>query len=241
MGYSIRKVRAMLKKEVKSMPKNKNVLFICLLPLLFAMMYTNLFSDPNLGMGKMDILFMCLSMNLVLVSSFMIAMLIAEEKEKNTLRTLILSGVEPMEFLLGKILVTFIFSEFTNIAIFFIIGLDAKYLGLYALFTTLVMLCMIGLGAVIGLISPNQMSTGVIGMPILIVLFMVPIFAMISETLMKIAKFLPTYNIKVLLDRVVQGQTIGMDSLYEVGVILAWILISAVAFIITFKKVGLDR
>lgn len=243
MEFSLRKVNALLIKEIKNLGKNPNVLFICLLPVLFSIMYSKLFGSQgaDVVMVKTDILIMCLGMNLVLVSSFVIAMLIAEEKEKNTLRTLMLSGVSPMEFLAGKVLITLLVSEITNIVMFFILGIDPQHLVKYIILTTLLVISMIEIGSVVGIISPNQMSTGVVGIPVLALFLMVPIFAKISEDLKKIAEFLPNYHMNLMLEKVFKGETIGAGTAYNTAVILVWIVIAAGAFIYTYNKVGLDK
>lgn len=243
MEFSARRVNALFKKEIKDLGKNMNVLMMCLMPLAFCIIYSKLFETSIAGenLGKLEILILCVGMNLTLVSSFVIAMLIAEEKEKNTLRTLMLSAVSPWEFLLGKAIITLLLSVITNIAMFFIVRADIKYLGMYTLLTTLVVLSMILIGAIIGIIAPNQMATGVVGMPVLMILLMIPIFAMLNETLKKIANFLPSYNMNVLFGKLFKGQPMGSEAFYNVAVILAWILISAVAFAYTYKKRGLDK
>jgi ABC-2 type transport system permease protein len=243
MEFSIRRVNALCKKEIKDLGKNMNVLTMCMLPIIFSIIYSKLFGGNASGehIEKMQILNMCLGMNLTMVSSFVIAMLIAEEKEKNTLRTLMLSSVSPLEFLTGKALITLLVTVIINIAMFFIVGIDIQYLGKYLLITTLVAFSMLEIGAVIGIIAPNQMATGVVGTPVLMLLFMLPIFAQLNKTLTRIAEFLPNYNMNLMLEKVFKGETIGTGSAYGIAVILAWILIAGVAFAYTYNKRGLDR
>lgn len=243
MEFSIRRVNALFKKEIKDLGKNMNVLLMCLLPIMFSIIYSKLFGGGASSdqLQKADILILCLGMNLTLVSSFVIAMLIAEEKEKNTLRTLMLSAVSPWEFLTGKALITLLMSIGINIVMFFIIGINAQYLGMYILLSSLVVFSMIEIGAVVGIIAPNQMSTGVIGMPVIMLLLMIPLFAKLNKTLAKIAEFLPNYNLNIMLEKVFKGQAIGTESVYNISVILVWILIAAVAFAYTYNKRGLDK
>ncbi|MBU3091037.1 ABC transporter permease [Clostridium sp. CF011] len=243
MEFSIRRVNALFKKEIKDLSKNMNVLLMCMMPIILSVIYSKLFGGSTSGahMQEAYILSMCLNMNLTLVSSFVIAMLIAEEKEKNTLRTLMLSAVSPLEFLAGKAIITLLVSVIINISIFFIIGIDAQYLGRYILLTTLVVFSMIEIGAVIGIIAPNQMATGVIGMPVLMILLMVPIFAKFNKTLARIAEILPNYNMDIMLEKVFKGQIIGTESAYGIFVILAWIVIAAGGFVYIYSKRGLDK
>ena len=243
MAFSTRRVNALFKKEIKDFGKNKNVSLMCLLPILFSFIYAQLLGDSTSkdSMSKPDILILCLGMSLSLVASMIMAMLIAEEKEKNTLRTLMLSAVSPLEFLSGKAALTFITSEVINSAIFFIVGIDALYFGKYLLITTLVLFSMIEIGALVGIMSPNQMSTGVVGMPVILILFLLPNFARLNKTLETIANCLPNYHMNVMLEKVFKGEVLGTESAKGIAVILVWIVISAAAFALVYKNRGIDK
>ncbi|MDF2803285.1 MAG: putative transporter rane component protein [Anaerocolumna sp.] len=240
MSISLKRIKALTKKELKGLVKNQNVLIMSLLPLFFGILYNNLYSSSNF-MDKILILIMCVNMNLTLCGSFIIAMLIAEEKEKNTLRTLLLSGVSALEFLIGKIVITLLLTQLSNLVLFFIIGFDMKSLGWYLLYTFFVSISMIILGSLIGLIAPTQMSTGVIGMPILFLLLIIPMFADFNVTFQKIAAFTPNYNMNLLITNLIQSGSVSIDKLRSVVTILVWIVLSIVAFLVTYKKVGIDK
>lgn len=239
MEFSIKRVNALFKKEVKDFGKNVNVSIMCILPIMFSFIYSKLLGSNS--SSKSAVIIMCLGINLTLVSSFIIAMLIAEEKEKNTLRTLMLSAVSPWEFLAGKAFITLLISVIINVAMFFIVGIQIQYLGKYILLSTLVVISMIEIGAIIGLVSPNQMATGVSGTPVLMIFFILPMFAQVNKTLKTIAEFLPNYNMNLLLHKVFSGESIGTGEAYNIAVILVWIIIAAVVFMCTYAKRGLDK
>ncbi|NFM44802.1 ABC transporter permease [Clostridium botulinum] len=243
MDFSIRRINALLKKEIKDFAKNMNVSVMYLLPIMFSIIYSKLSGNnsSNDVMNKINILILCVGMNISLISSMVISMLIAEEKEKNTLRTLILSAVSPWEFLTGKVLITFLVSEVINIAIFFSIGCDIQYLGKYILITTLVLFSMIEIGAIIGIISPNQMATGVFSMPVVMIFFVIPAFAKANKTIEAIAKFLPSYHMNIMIARLFKGETFGIESTRSIAIILAWIIIALIAFAFTYNRRGLDK
>ncbi len=242
MEFSIRRVNGLFKKELKDMVKNANVLFMCILPIVFCFIYSKMFGrNPSQYVYKISILNLCLGMNLTLVSSLVMAMLIAEEKEKNTMRTLMLSAVSPMEFLAGKAIITFLLSLVVNMTMFFIAGMNIQYLGKYIFISTLVALSMIELGAVIGLIAQNQIATGTIGMPIMMFFLMVPMFASFNNIVGKIASLLPTYNLNILLAKVFKGEAINTGVTYNICIILVWIIISAAVFAYIYSKKGLDN
>ncbi|WP_058301749.1 ABC transporter permease [Gorillibacterium timonense] len=237
MECSARHVRALLKKELKDFGKNLNVMFMCVLPLLFAWLYSMIYND---AFPKADLLVMCVGMSLTLVTCFVIAMLIAEEKEKQTLRTLMLSAISPLEFFLGKGLFTLLVSTILNSLIFFIIGIETRVYGLFLIVTVLVCLSMVAIGAIIGLVAPNQMATGVVGMPILLVFLMVPMFAEMNAVMGKIAWLLPNYHMNVLIRQMIESGGIGSDGLQRIGGIVLWIFISAGIFALIYRRNGLD-
>lgn len=242
MQISLRRVSALFRKELKDFTKNANVSAMCLLPIAFAFLYSNIFgNNPEHGMDKTLILFLCLNMNLVMVCSFAMSMLIAEEKEKNTMRTLFLSSVSPAEFLAGKALVVLGFLLVTNTAIFFIVGVGTQHYVLYTLLSLLLAVVMVELGAVIGLIAENQMATGVVGMPIIMSFLLIPLLAEVSEMLKKIADFLPFTHLQAMLGKVLRGGSLQSGDAKHVLAILAWVAIAAAAFAYTYNKKGLDK
>ena len=239
MEFSLRHVGALLRKELKDFSKNVNVLLMCILPIAFSLIYTNLFTQEEIS--KIHLLTLCLGMSLSLVSSYVIAMLIAEEKEKYTLRTLMLSSVSPLEFLTGKALVSLLSSIACNTVIFLIVGVDLSFLPEYLLYSSLVCISMVEIGAVIGILSANQMATGVLGVPIIMFFLMIPMFASFNPVLEKIAQFLPNHNLFVLLRSRFNGESFNSESILNLGVILVWILVSGGIFAYAYRKKGLDN
>lgn len=243
MEFSMRKVSGLFNKEIKDIGKNKNILLMCLLPILYSFAYNKIFASQDVsdGVDKIEILIMCVGMNVVLVSGFVIAMLIAEEKEKNTLRTLMLSGVSPLEFLTGKVFITVGISEVINVVMFFIIGMKPQYLIKYILVSSILVLIMIGIGSIIGMIAPSQMSTGVIGMPVMMIFLLLPMFARFNEGLRKAAKFVPNHHMNLIIEKIFRGEVIGAGSGNSIVVMVVWLIITVVSFIYIYNKVGLDK
>ncbi|SHO50544.1 ABC transporter permease [Anaerocolumna xylanovorans] len=241
MSFSIKRVRALTIKEFKSFTKNSNVLLMSLLPILFSILYTYIYGGKAEDVPKTDIFMLCLNMNLSMVASFVIGMLIAEEKEKNTLRTLLLSGVSSMEFLTGKVTVTLLITVITNIIMFFITGMETQYLGWFLFFSLLVIISMIIIGAIIGMISPSQMSTGVIGLPVIMLFLLIPMLAEYNDNLKKVAKFTPNYNMNLLLKQTFKGEALSSADLPALATIAVWIVLTAILFAFTYSKIGIDK
>ncbi|MDF2870356.1 MAG: hypothetical protein K0R05_1931 [Anaerocolumna sp.] len=240
MTLSLRRIKALTKKEFKSFTKNTNVLLMCMLPIIFSIIYSYIYGSYE-DVPKLMVLLLCLNMNLIMCSSFTIAMLIAEEKEKNTLRTLLLSGVSALEFLFGKVVLTLILSTITNILIFFICGMEVKYLGWFLLISTLVIISMIIIGALIGMFSKNQMSTSVVGMPVMLILLLIPMMADFNENIRKVAKFTPNYNMNIIFNKILDGGSLSSQEILPFVTILVWIVLTGIGFVIAYNKVGIDK
>lgn len=226
------KVRALVAKDVKDVLKNGNMLLLSLLPILF----TALYSSMDFGGEKMPsdyVLTMGLLMNLCMVPISAMSMIIAEEKEKNTLRTLMLSNVSAAEFLLSKATVIFLLTQVSNLIIYFITGPESVGIGLFLVVTCLGSLCMMFFGALIGIVSKNQMSTGMLSAPVMLIMLLPAIFAMLNESIEKFARFTPSYALIQLLAS-------PPDAAFYIAVIAVWTLIVGLLFALVYRKKRLD-
>lgn len=242
MEFSIRKVSGLIKKDFKDLLRNINILFMCIIPILLCFIYSAMIvKNSGENLSKLFALNQCVNINVTIICGFIIAMLIAEEKEKNTMRTLFLSGISPLEFLTGKAFITILITIAINIVMFFILKMDLHYLYKFIIVSTLVALSMIILGALVGLLSQNQMATGTIGTPIFMAIYIIPIFANKNYIINKISSLIPTYNLDILMERIFTGKVLNFNFFYNIIVIIAWIIILALVFVYSYIKKGLDR
>lgn len=237
MGFSIRRIRTLVMKEIKDLSKNMNVLLVCLLPLVFAMVYPRLNVAQTFNGMVLSTFFI---MNSSMIAPVAMAMLISEEKEKNTLRTLMLSTVSPMEFLLGKAIVMWLLVNLTNIGIFFTLHTPIKYLLHYAINAILLSIIMILVGAVVGILSKNLMSAGTNSMPILLLFYMIPSIAKVKENIKPIAYLFPTYHSEELIDQLLHNDNIYQSGYQHYSVLLIWIIIATITFSVIYKHRRLD-
>lgn len=101
-----------------------------------------------------------------LVSAF----LLAEEKEKHTLR-IITSSVNNAEFFIGTFLPVFILAEAVNICILLISNVDSINIFMYLIVTSGSVLITILLGGAVGVLRNTQMSAGMtLVLPIVILM-----------------------------------------------------------------------
>ena len=199
MTLSFKRIGAILIKEAHDFKTNINILIMYLIPILLAYIYDNFIPGMPRGFAlSFGILFL-----VVMVGMYVPSMMIAEEKEKKTLEVLLLSPANSVEVFIGKGLLTFI-----SIIVSFIIliamfgGVDPDQMAVILVGGILTAVFCIQVGIIVGLLSKNQMATGVVGTPVYMALLLVPMLgSMGSPILEKIAKVFPTYYYNDMLYR----------------------------------------
>ena len=227
-------IAAIFKKQLKDTLKNKAVLIqFVMFPIMTLIMnnavkmqdmpenfFVNLFATMYIGMAP-------------LIS---IASIISEEKEKNTLRVLIMSNVKPYEYLLG-------IGSYVWFACM-LGGIVICTAGGYNLQTSITFMCIMAvgiltsllIGAIIGIWSKTQMMATSIAVPVMMVFSFVPMLSLFNSTIEKIAKVIYSEQISRMLSQINGLQFNAIN----IGVIMTNIFIAAVIFIIIFKKCKLS-
>jgi len=110
------------------------------------------------------------------------AEIIAEDKERRSIRFLVMAGVKPYEYLLGIGCVVLIAAAVVSAMFGFIGGFTGeeflKFMAIMMLGAAASMVC----GAAIGMVSKNQQTAMVLCMPVAIVLGFSPMIAVFNET-----------------------------------------------------------
>ncbi len=230
----MRNIMAILWKQVKDTFKNKEILIqFVMFPVMTVVMehfvtvdgmpeqyFTNLFGVMFVGMAP-------------LTST---AAIIAEEKEKNTLRALLMSNVKPWEYIIG-----------VGLYIWCICMVGAGVIG-YAgghtgeVFVKFMMIMGVGIlvsmlmGAAIGTWSKTQMKATSVTVPVMMIFSFLPMLSMFHDGIAKVAKLTYSQQIHNLIS---QLQTLEI-TLEQAGVIGANMLAAVVVFVIAYKKCGLE-
>lgn len=193
MKLRMHTLAVLIKKDFRLMFTNKNMLIMILLPIGFAVLYQTIFGDvKEAGMPRNFVLTLCELLNLSAIPLTGLAMMVAEEKEKNTLRVLMLSDVSALEYIFSKIISVLVLMEFITIVIFFITATQLSYLPMFLLVTTVTSISMLLFGSVVGLLSKDQMSTSTLSTPLMILFLIPPMFQNMNEVIDKIASIVPT-------------------------------------------------
>ena len=253
MNAAMRKTGALLAKDFADLFKNPTLLVVCLLPIAFMALYSFMIGDAAGGSDltaeqqeavdpviSQFMLGSSLCMTLGMVCTMTVLYGIAEEKEKRTLRTLMLANVGASQVVASKAVVALVASTVVNAVCFFVAGGEPGMLGAYLALGVVGSLPVILFSLVLGLASRDQMTAGVYSVPVLLVA-LVPMFGMANETIEKASHWLPTGGVYDLIGLAMAGRLLSQDALAPLGVTLAWIVVGAVVFAALFKKLARDN
>lgn len=237
MSSSMKRIGAILIKETQDIRTNANVTYMYAMPVLLTVLWDRFIPDMPQGFAlAFGLMFL-----VVMVGMYVPSMIIAEEKEKHTLEVLMLSPATPVEVFTGKGILTLISIMVTAVILILITGTGAQYLGVIFVGMFIVSIFAILLGMIVGILAQNQMSTGIIGLPIYLVLLLAPQFSGMGSGIMDmIAKFLPTYHFLHML-RMAIDEGLGLESMLgQLGVLAASAAVSFVVLLILYRKKGIQ-
>src|SRR5690625_408667 len=109
MTFSLKRMNAIFQKDLKDLSKNIYVGTSLLMSIILAIFY------GKMGEIPIEMHYLIINLALVAVAFFVQCAIIAEEKEKNTLRGLMFSPATLPEILGGKSLVSFILTCLTSL------------------------------------------------------------------------------------------------------------------------------
>ena len=253
MSAALRKTGALLAKDFADLLKNPTLLVVCLLPIAFMALYSFMIGDAAGGsdltaeqqeaVGPVIGQFMlgsALCMTVGMVCTMTVLYGIAEEKEKRTLRTLMLANVGASQVVASKAVVALVASAAVNAVCFFVAGGEPGMLGAYLALGIVGSLPVILFSLVLGLACRDQMTAGVYSVPVLLVA-LVPMFGMANETIEKVSHWLPTGGVYDLIGLAVGGRLFSSDALAPLAVTAAWAAVGAVVFAALFKRLARDN
>lgn len=221
---------AVFKKQIKDTFKNKTVFIqFIMFPFLTLIMSKAVKID---GMPDNFFVNMFAAMYMGMAPLTSIAAIIAEEKEKNTLRVLLMSNVKPYEYLLG--IGSYIW--LACMAGAYIICAAGDYHMRERLMFMIIMaagiLTSLVIGAAIGIWSRTQMMATSVTVPVMMVFSFAPMLSMFNNDIAKFAKFTYSVQISHMLNQIERLQV----ETGTIGIIAANVLLFAALFVLVYKK-----
>lgn len=239
---NLKRFSALLKKDSRLIITNKNIILLMLLPLIFAVLYRYVLPmDGDVGVMFDLVLLLVTILGLAVVSSSLVGMSIAEEKEKKTLRTLMLAGVNGTEFVVSKMIVILILFVLSMTIGYFILSEPLELFPLYLAYLVPTTISLLLLSATIGLFAKNQQAVGIIGVPLMFVI-MIPMFSIMGDNafILTLAKFIPSGPMALMM-----MQTSLASSAYPVwlGVLSMgiWIMLALGIYLLAYHYRRFDN
>ncbi len=232
----IRIISGIFEKEVKDLLKNLQVLILFFVYPVVALIMTSAMSgqlDFNSGTFFVSIFATMHSVFSPIVATVSI---ISEEKEKNTLRALIMSNVKPLDYLISIGGFIFIATMLSGLIFLFAGGFTSEDILKLLLSMSIGTICSIILGLSIGAYSKNMAAANAISVPVGMIFAFLPMLATFNEKIARFSRFTYGYQISKLISN--NSLSIAFADLM---IILANLIIFIFMFIIAFKRNKLEN
>ena len=221
-----------IKKQIKDTLKNKTVLIQFVMFPVLTLIFENVINIPDMPELFFTKLFSVMYMGMAPLVA--VASIIAEEKEKNTLRVLTMANVKAWEYLagIGIYVWTICMAGAGVMATTLSSGDIPFYLGVMAAG----FIISIAIGACIGIIASNQMAATSLSLPVMLIFSFMPMLAMFNDKIEKIAGIFYTQQIRELLG----NMTFDGIKTETMLVVAVNALLALSLFFAAFKRKGLE-
>jgi ABC-2 type transport system permease protein len=226
------RMRALFVKQALDMIRNKVVLIQFIVFPIVAVVFTQWVAkvSDTITDSMFVTLFAALFVGYTLVTTT--AGIIAEDRERKSLRLLVMAGVKPFEYFLGICGVILIVSLLAS----FVFGIMGGFTGMvFVKFASVMMLGSIAsmlLGATVGILSDNQQAAHAVSMTIAMIIGFGPMITMFNTTAAKILSVLYTQQFNIIANDSTASFT------KTLSVIGANITVLAVLFMFAYRIKG---
>lgn len=228
----MRNVGVIFKKQLKDTLKNKTVLIQFIMFPLMTLLMEHAISLPDMPELFFTKLFSVMYMGMAPMTSA--AAIISEEKEKNTLRALMMANVKPWEYLLG--VGAYVWTLCMAGAGIMATGLASSDIPFYLGVMAAGFVISISLGACIGIFSSNQMTATSLFVPVMLVFSFSPMLAMFNDKIEKVARIFYTQQLRVLMNQM-SFEGIKPESIM---ILIVNAVLAIALFFVAFKRKGLE-
>ena len=231
----MREATAIFRKQILDTRKNRTVLIQFILFPIMTIVMTNAVKMDDIPEFFYLKLFSIMYMAMAPITSM--SAIIAEEKEKGTLRALMMSNVSPASYLAGVGFYDFLACLIGTVVMSNFCGLEGRAWYAYLLVISSGLVISTILGAAIGVMAKDQMSATSLSVPVMCLFTFLPMLAQFNDTIGKVAKYFYTEQLyRALSD--INNVKIGTEGLV---IVLANALLILGFFVMAFRKEGLTR
>ncbi|WP_115714592.1 ABC transporter permease [Amedibacterium intestinale] len=229
----IRKISAIMEMKAKAL-MSKNFLIMMLFSIGYGYLMKTIIGEVSTYALSMAVLFN------IAMALYVTALLLAEEKEKNTLRVLMTSSVRGIEYFLGTVFPIFIEVEIINVILALLLGVTMSpyVLMIYVLMTFLATLSCTMIGMIFGIFAKNQMNTSSIITPAIIILMLIPMFSELLPFMKVISECLFTGIVMNVINKLSYANI--SVSLIQWCILSSECIITLLLFLILYKRNGFE-
>ncbi|WP_025681842.1 ABC transporter permease [Paenibacillus maysiensis] len=231
MSISLKRARAIFVKDYKEFSRNYAVSFSVIVPILFAFLFRS--AGPSLP-GAIGFL---LNTSFVLLTCLVQACLIAEEKERNTLRSLMMTPATTMDVLIGKSTLVFVVSAVALAIATYILGYEPASIWAFVAAIILSIILYTAAGTICGLFSKTLLEASLSIMPVALVFTGAPWGVLLADDfpIFKVLEYAPSVQLVYLLNIRNIGFTTE-ELLKPLLIILAWTVVLTIVSIVLYQR-----
>lgn len=189
---SIAHIYAIFVKQVKDSLRNRMIAMVFVMFPILALVFKGIVSEDELNF----ILPSFVTMNTVIIPIIFMSSIVAEEKEKHSLQMLMMSNIKAWEYLIGVGFCVFFQALISSCFFIFIASIPFGKVPVFILSAIVGICCSLLIGAIIAILSKNQMSVGPITAPVSMVIGLLPMFSAMNSRIETFAKMFYSYYVR---------------------------------------------
>lgn len=231
MSISLKRVRAIFVKDYKEFSRNYAISIMLIFPIIFAVFIRG--NDWPTS-AVLDFVF---NFSFPMLASFIQASLIAEEKERNTLRSLMMTPATTMDVLIGKSALVFVMSSVVLAFTTYLIGYEPPSIWAFVIAVLLSIILYSAAGTICGLYSKTVLEASLSIFPIFIIFTAAPFAALLEDRypFLKVLAYAPSSQFSLLMKTLDTSYAIG-DVMRPLLLILAWTVALKVVSVVLYIK-----
>ncbi|MEK4239316.1 hypothetical protein BSK65_22485 [Paenibacillus odorifer] len=231
MSISLKRVQAIFVKDYKEFSRNYAISIMLIFPIIIALLFRRV--DPSVP----GVFAIVLNLSFVVVACFAQACLIAEEKEHNTLRSLMMTPATTMDVLIGKSTLVFVMSAVVLAIVTYIIGYEPASIWAFVSALILSIILYTALGTICGLFSKTVLEASLAILPVMFVFTGAPWGTLLVDDfpIFKVLEYVPSTQLVYFLEISNISFTTG-DLLKPLLITLAWTVVLTVVSVILYQR-----
>ncbi|OZQ79056.1 ABC transporter permease [Paenibacillus odorifer] len=231
MSISYKRARAIFVKDYKEFSRNYALSIMLIFPIIIALIFKR--AGASLP-GASGFLF---NSSFVLLTCFAQACLIAEEKERNTLRSLMMTPATTMDVLIGKSSLVFVMSAVVLAISTLLFGYEPANIWAFVAVIILSIILYTAAGTICGLFSKTLLEASLSILPVAFIFMGAPWGEVLVKDypVFKVLDYMPSSQLVHLLGLSNTGYTTG-DVVKPLLINLAWTVVLTVVSVILYQR-----